>query len=640
MKNKTFVAPIICLLAGIVLTAKAGSWKAPSLPQGTTMKNGGTYYILNVGTGLFLTEEYNNWASRSIVGPVGLKFRPTLTKTLASGMSAYAMQDSSFVRGGWGNLSIEEIVVGNAIIMGASTIIGQPKYFWTIKESDKTDKTYTIQISEDDTSYGVGTAYEGSYLGYSESGDYEAINPTLNINDKSFSADNILWKFITPKDYQAYQVRMELYNMLNWAEKAGIGTTDAEAVYTKANAEEDLQRAALKLRKALKDNALQGVANATVASPQDATPLIVNPFFTTDHNGWELIGEVEGGNFGRWIARNVESYNAENFQCRQRIYLPAGVYRLGVEGFYRGGNLFTAENMHKMGTEQLNAYLFANNDSVPLKSIFSGASGSHTVKTGEQFSDTSFEAGDTVVLETVAATNYNANLRHGNFLNLESDVSIPTNLISETNQFEIVDARKRVNGHPTYYLRNLANGLYIQASKSRNNAIESGRADHAANFEIVSYAGNSAHVPTAKDKTPGLTGKSVMFKFTTPKGSPYPTLYLSCALEGMNCNLWNENDSWATWNMYRAIDVTTPKAVKAGKRTSFGCIPNSMSQARIYFDAKAYNNELMFYNPKTGPVTIGIKKPAYLTTDWTVFSDWSLTCYGNGEDAHQLLPKQ
>lgn len=640
MKNKTFVAPIICLLAGIVLTAKAGSWKAPSLPQGTTMKNGGTYYILNVGTGLFLSEEHNNWSPRSELCPTGLQFRPKLTKTLASGMSAYALQDSSFVLGAWGNLSVDGIVYGNAITFAGITTKGQPKFLWTIKEYDKNDKIYTIQVSEDDSSYGAGTAYEGSYLGNMGNDDSSEVNPMLNMNDYGSSAYNIRWKFITPKDYQTYQARMELYNMLNWAEKAGIGTTDAEAVYTKANAEEDLQRAALQLRKALKDNALQGVANATVASPLDATPLIVNPFFTTGHSGWDVKGEVTAGNFGRWIDRCVEAYNAIFSLCSQRIYLPVGIYRLGVEGFYSMGTPSEAESMHKMGTEQLNAYLFANNDSVPLRSIFSGASDSHTIKTGEQLSDTSFEAGDTVVLETVAATNYNANLRHGNYLNLESDVSTPTNLISETNQFEIVDARKRVNGHPTYYLRNLANGLYIQASKSRNNAIESGRADHAANFEIVSYAGNSAHVPTAKDKTPGLTGKSVMFKFTTPKGSPYPTLYLSCALEGMNCNLWNENDSWATWNMYRAIDVAGPKAVKAGRQTSFGYIPGNMPQARIFFNAKVYNNELIFYNSKAGPVTIGIKKLACLTTDWTVFSDWSLTCYGNGEDAHQLLPKQ
>jgi hypothetical protein len=634
MKSPILFALVICLTASMLLPAKAGSWKAPNLPQGVTMKSGEEYYALNVGTGWFLSEEFCNWSPRSALSPIGLRVKPILIRTLANGDNVYAIQDSSFVLIGWGYLYAEDVLV-------AKTIAGEPKSFWTIKESDKNDKTYTIQISPDNENFGTGTAYEGSYLGYAELADYEAIKPLLSMDDAQSTSYRIFWKFITPKDYQMYRARMELYDMLNWAEKAGVTTTDAETVYnSQTSSEEDLRTITGRLRKALTSDALKNAKKATATAPKDVTALISNPFFNTDHNDWEMNGEVIHGNYGRWFCRCIEGYFTRNFYCKQRIYLPAGVYGLGVKGFYRSGSLPTAESMNSIGTEQHNAYLFAGNDSVLLESIFSGASNGHTIKTGEQLSSTNFEAGDIVILETIAATNYNADLRHGNYFNSESAVSIPTSHLTNTNRFEIVDARKTVNGHPTYYLRNLTHGHYISASNTRNSSMDAGPVERAANFEIISYEGNSANVSDAKGHAPGLNAKSVMFKYTPPKGSPYPALYLSYALKGMDCHLWNDNDSWATWNMYRAIDFTGPKIAKIGKWTLQGYIPSNLSQVRAYFDAGAYNNLLMFYKPQAGPITIGINKPTSLAADWTVISDWSLTCYGNGEDAKQLLPKR
>jgi hypothetical protein len=635
MKNSILFALVVCLTAGMLPPAKAGSWKVPSLPQGVIMKNGEEYYALNVGTGWFLSEEFCNWSPRTAMLPIGVKVRPVLAKTRSNGGNVYALQDSSFVLVDWGYITAEDDVT-------AETTPGQPKSFWIIKEADKNSKTYTIQISKDDKTFGEGTIYEGSYFGYKESAANETFSPLLNMNDAQSKNYDILWKFIKPKDYQIYRARMELYDMLNWAEKTGTATTDAETVYnSQTSSEEDLHKATEQLRRALTHDAIQNAKKATAAAPKDVTALITNPFFNTDHEGWDVGGgKITSGNFGRWFRRCVESWHSKSYYCKQRIYLPAGVYGLGVKGFYCSGSLQIVEKTNLLGIEQLNASLFAGNDSVPLESILCGASKNRLAKTGEQISSTSFEAGDIVILETVAATNYNIDLKHGNYLDITPTASIPTSRVKDTNLFEIVDARKLVNGHPTFYLRNLTNGHYILASNTRNNAIELGSADHAANFEIISYEGNSTNVSDAKGRTPGLNAKSIMLKYTPPKGSPYPSLYLSYALTGMNCHLWNDNASWATWNMYRAIDITNQKIAKLGNWTSQGYVPANLQQVRPYFDAGAYNNTLMFYMPKAGPITIGIYKTSPEPVDWTVISDWSLTCYGNGEDAMKLLPKR
>ncbi len=59
------------------------------------------------------------------------------------------------------------------------------------------------------------------------------------------------------------------------------------------------------------------------------------------------------------------------FSVSQTITLPPGLYKLQVQGFYRDGYYDQAAIAHNNGTEEICASLFANEKSIPLKSIFS-----------------------------------------------------------------------------------------------------------------------------------------------------------------------------------------------------------------------------------------------------------------------------
>lgn len=50
--------------------------------------------------------------------------------------------------------------------------------------------------------------------------------------------------------------------------------------------------------------------------------------------------------------------------------LPVGVYDVSCQGFYRMGGHDNAAAQRSAGTEQLNAVLYANDNTVPLMSIF------------------------------------------------------------------------------------------------------------------------------------------------------------------------------------------------------------------------------------------------------------------------------
>lgn len=116
---------------------------------------------------------------------------------------------------------------------------------------------------------------------------------------------------------------------------------------------------------------------ATVSDPMDAT------FF------------ISGANFGRVDSRNgawadaptigglnsnfcAEKWNVSAYDVNQRLTgLPNGFYELRVQGFYReGGGDNTPEiaaSNYAAGKSELNAILYANEESVPLASIMSDA---------------------------------------------------------------------------------------------------------------------------------------------------------------------------------------------------------------------------------------------------------------------------
>ena len=114
-----------------------------------------------------------------------------------------------------------------------------------------------------------------------------------------------------------------------------------------------------------------------MSTPTDATFLLPGANFNRNdirNTSWygaptvSGYGDPNGSNFC------AEKWNVTAFDVYQEVAVPNGYYRITAQGFYRMGATtpYAAEH-HTVGTETLNAILYANQESTPLMSIFEGA---------------------------------------------------------------------------------------------------------------------------------------------------------------------------------------------------------------------------------------------------------------------------
>lgn len=112
------------------------------------------------------------------------------------------------------------------------------------------------------------------------------------------------------------------------------------------------------------------IADASEAKPAEITKIIVNSDFATmNSTGWE----VKDGSMGFQADNNIEAgefYNC-TFNLQQSLVgLPAGMYRLTTQAFYRNGNKPSAK---VDGSDQLkydvneNAYLYFSDKEIPTE---------------------------------------------------------------------------------------------------------------------------------------------------------------------------------------------------------------------------------------------------------------------------------
>ncbi len=99
---------------------------------------------------------------------------------------------------------------------------------------------------------------------------------------------------------------------------------------------------------------------------ENYTSYLVNPSFdTNDGTGWSNPGTVN--------YYEMEFYNT-NFDTYQVVTgLPNGLYQVSCQGFYRAGSYAAAAEARSAGSENIHAYLYANEVAAPLQSIFEGA---------------------------------------------------------------------------------------------------------------------------------------------------------------------------------------------------------------------------------------------------------------------------
>lgn len=66
-------------------------------------------------------------------------------------------------------------------------------------------------------------------------------------------------------------------------------------------------------------------------------------------------------------------------------------------------------------------------------------------------------------------------------------------------------------------------------------------------------------------------------------------------------------------------------------------IPNNMEAADEFFSAGYCNDNGVMALVNDGNLKVGVRKSITIGGDWSIFDDFSLTFYGNGDDAYQLL---
>lgn len=101
---------------------------------------------------------------------------------------------------------------------------------------------------------------------------------------------------------------------------------------------------------------------------QDITNRIVNANFSEGQTGWK------GSTFSIAPGTVAEFFD-KTFNCYQQLTdMPAGEYKLTIDGFYRNGNITNAYKRHTRGTEQLQANIYlrigTQTETAPLQSLY------------------------------------------------------------------------------------------------------------------------------------------------------------------------------------------------------------------------------------------------------------------------------
>lgn len=185
--KKVFLGLVVLLLSATSVWAEV---EAPTMPVSVAPESGGTYYLYNVESNLFLT---NVESSTSYVG-VGMKGRPILVTKEANGAYTLKFADN--------NYSIYNTSDSYVSIRSSS----YHNYdYWTISESDN---AYLIQRAPQNTSYYKADQYVGRA---GETSDYVYANRT--------ATDAIHWLFFAANDAaEHYAAERALYESMTKVE--------------------------------------------------------------------------------------------------------------------------------------------------------------------------------------------------------------------------------------------------------------------------------------------------------------------------------------------------------------------------------------------------------------------------------------
>lgn len=277
--KKVFLGLVVLLLSATSVWAEV---EAPIMPASVAPESGGTYYLYNVESDMFLTSTANNGTY------VGLGLTGRVVEVIPCDNGAYKLNFPD-------NSSSYKAIYSNATEYVRTNQSSSANYgYWTIT---KQEGCYLIQRAPQNTNY-----YNADqYLGWAgETSDYVYANRTAN--------DAIHWQFITADDNALhYMAERRLYQQISNIQgliNAGYCTTPFTSLYeNRATASaETLMEAASQLSNS------NGMSAGYQAPDWNERPIL---FYTAD-------GEFGDSEFYTWALPN-NSYTSGTY-FERRVY--------------------------------------------------------------------------------------------------------------------------------------------------------------------------------------------------------------------------------------------------------------------------------------------------------------------------------
>lgn len=392
-KNPNNMKRIFTSLAMVLCAVAMFAWQKPAITAGQwrQMVVGDTVYFYNTQSQLFLTEG-NEWGTHASVGEEGLMF--TVEKYIPEGgewdNKTYLIKDFTIAKGKWMPMFIDNDMGDIYVDLGS-----QANYFWEFETVN--DKMFRFFGADMNPNW--NHAYEfftGGYVGHAT----EYMNTQTNevtgtgvifdipasygeglAKSGEFHCD---WTTVSREDYDVYVAKIRAYNAaealaakIAEGKEAGVSTADAEAVYNNENSTAEQLKEALD---ALVVAIMEAEAGkATPENPVDMSDLIVNHDFSNGDctTGWSGDAFARGGT----VADGAEHYDKDYNTWQDIKGLFPGIYRVGVQAYYRAGaagtdyNNFLADDF---GTRHAKLYALNGDSAEVVVGIVHLASGAET----------------------------------------------------------------------------------------------------------------------------------------------------------------------------------------------------------------------------------------------------------------------
>ena len=389
MKQIFRFAAVAMLTAMSSSTALAGNWVVPA-PVGQPLAVGDTVYIYNVGQKAWINKG-ESWGTQAVVNAnSGLKY--VVKQKMEENTGAEVLTEARYYLWsdcGRNNHYLKRLADAKTGTDNKACFVDGPnsgnQIQWEIAELG--GNKYSIkrpELFQDGTSTDGDLTWEyveGEFLGvnlthdrlwdgksWAEAG-YTEQPATYALWFDVQAGDNATWLFVSPKDYDAYLLKLVLKDALEKAEAQGVADiASEEAVFNNASATEEEINAAIQSL----NNKIATLVDPT--NPVDMTASIVNPKFDDGIKGWTSTtgaknngtadnvckdpaanpeGAFDGKFYENW---NPSPYTGKMYQVVKN--LPNGVYKCSLAAY--------TQQFDRNNDVNQKQYVYFNDTKIPL----------------------------------------------------------------------------------------------------------------------------------------------------------------------------------------------------------------------------------------------------------------------------------